>query len=572
MEEPAYTLGLDLGTAGARALIVDVESGREAGAGSCPYAHGDDGVIGDPTDPAVARQHPGDYAPAIEAALRTAVAAASAADPLFSAQQIVGIGIDATASTPLPVDGALVPLALSERFSDDLDAHAWLWKDHTAHREAEEITALAARERPQSLERCGGSYSSEWYFSKLLRCLRVAPHVLEAAEGFVELGDWVAGLLGGVSSPRDLSRGICAASHKAMYDPAAGGLPGLVFLARLDKGLGEWFEKKGFERAHTSDTPAGFLSPFWAERLGLRSGIPVAVACIDAHAGAVGAGIAPGVLVKVLGTSGCDLLVHPASEPVPVVPGTCGVALGSILPGSYGLEAGQAAVGDIFGWFVREFGKPAGHSHDALTAEAARLRPGQSGLLALDWHNGNRSLLADPLLTGTMVGLTLKTRPAEVYRALIEATAFGARAIMDRFEECRVPVREVVVSGGIARKNPFLLATYASVTGRSFRLARSSETCALGAAIFGAAAASSSSPTARGRTTVEAAQKAMTRPGDVVHEPDPAAQKVYDQLYTLYRALHDAFGRKNTTLDLHGVMKKLIDIREREGTRANRPT
>jgi L-ribulokinase len=278
------------------------------------------------------------------------------------------------------------------------------------------------------------------------------------------------------------------------------------------------------------------------------------VAGIDAHVGAVGAGIRPGRLVKILGTSACDLLVHPAAEPIADIPGISGIALGSILPDHHGLEAGQAAVGDLLAWFVREFGAPAGLTHEALTAEASRLRPGASGLLCLDWHHGNRNLLADPLLTGVVVGQTLRTRPAEVYRALIEATAFGARKIIERFTEHGVHVEEIVVCGGIAEKNPFFLQLYADILGRPIRRSRAGETCALGAAILGTAAA--------GQAAILEAERAMTGLKDGVANPDAAAAAVYGKLHALYGELHDAFGVPGNCRDLHHVMKELIAIRD----------
>jgi L-ribulokinase len=298
----------------------------------------------------------------------------------------------------------------------------------------------------------------------------------------------------------------------------------------------------------------------WAKRTGLPAGIPVAVGAIDAHLGAVGAGIAPGTLVKIIGTSTCDMMVSPADQPMPDVPGVCGMVNGSILPGYHGLEAGQSAVGDIFNWFVnyvRPGGGKAG-SHEALSAEAARLKPGASGLLALDWNNGNRNILGDQRLTGLLVGQTLYTTPAEIYRALIEATAFGALTIINRFEEYGLEVHQVVNCGGITEKNPLVMQIYADVTGRPMKLSRSVQTCALGAAIAGAVVAGCK---AGGYQNVEAAQRSMTGLKKTVYRPNAAAHAVYRRLYPLYRELHDAFGIPTWNGNLSSVMKSLLEIR-----------
>ncbi|MCZ6794620.1 MAG: ribulokinase, partial [Planctomycetota bacterium] len=312
MAQPLYSLGLDYGTNTVRALVVDVADGREIGTGVAPYPHGEAGVVIDERQPLLARQHPADYETALEEAVREALGQCRR-DGDFDPARIVGIGLDATASTPLPVDATAAALALDARFASDPDAMAWLWKDHTAHAEAEEITDLARRECPEWLARSGNAYSSEWYFAKLLRLRRAAPQVLEAAAGWVELGDHVVGRLVGCGSPDELRRGVCAAGHKALYHETRG-LPPLGFFQQLDGELGRWLEGKLYSRAHASDTAAGRLSASWAARLGLPSGTPVAVAAIDAHIGAVGAGVRPGVLVKILGTSACDMLVHPAAE------------------------------------------------------------------------------------------------------------------------------------------------------------------------------------------------------------------------------------------------------------------
>ncbi|MHC5079236.1 MAG: ribulokinase [Planctomycetota bacterium] len=472
-------LGFDFGTNSVRALLVDLTDGVEIGSGVHPYRHGEQGILlgGDPN---LARQHPADYVEGAEQSARAAIDEAVGNRVGFDPNDVVGIGVTATGSTPLPVDGSNTPLALTPEFKDDLDAMAWLWKDHTAHAEAEEISKLASAMRPEVLAKCGGTYSSEWFFSKILHCLRTAPRVFDAARSWMEITDWIPAMLCDVRDPAKAVRSVCAAGHKAMYLPHRG-LPDGDFLSQLDPKLGALRERL-YERAHPVDVPAGELSVDWGRRLGLRPAIPVATGAIDAHLGAVGSGIRPGRLVKILGTSTCDMMVAPREASLPDIPGLCGIVPDSILPGYFGLEAGQSAVGDIFNWFVQVI-RPGGVkalSHEMLTAGAAKLRPGESGLLALDWNNGNRTVLVDQRLTGLLLGQTLRTTPAEVYRAIIAATAFGALTIMNRVEAFGVEVQEVVNCGGIAEKNPLVLQIYADVTGRPMHVAKSPHTCALG--------------------------------------------------------------------------------------------
>jgi L-ribulokinase len=553
-----YAIGLDYGTNSVRTLVVDVANGREVGSAVWEYAHGDHGVILS-DDPHLARQHPEDYVRGAEVGIREALTQAARRRKGFRPEQVVGLGVDTTGSTPLPADVKGRPLAFDERFADRPAAMAWLWKDHTSVAEAEEITDLARRTRPELLAKCGGVYSSEWFFSKILHCLRTAPDVFDAAHTWVEIADWIPAVLTGTEHPDKLTVGICAAGHKAMYSDERGGYPEEQFLAQLHGKLGE-LRRRLRPKAYTADHAAGGLTEDWARRTGLPAGTPVAVGAFDAHLGAVGAGIAPGTLVKIIGTSTCDMMVHPLAEPLADIPGLCGIVPGSVLPGAYGLEAGQSAVGYIFNWFVshiRPGGKRAG-SHKALTRAAEELRPGESGLLALDWNNGNRTVLVDQRLTGLLLGQTLYTTPGEIYRALIEATAFGALTIIDRFEQYGVAVRDVVNCGGIAEKNPTVMQTYADVTGRPMKLSRSAQTCALGAAIAGSVAAGAE---AGGHADFASAQRAMTGLKRKVYEPDPAAHAVYERLYGLYKQLHDAFGTREWTGNLHNVMKELMDIR-----------
>ena len=424
---------------------------------------------------------------------------------------VVGVGVDTTGSSPLPVDEEGVPLAFHPDLKDNLAAYCWLWKDHTSHAEAAEITQKAKAQGMPYLAKCGGTYSSEWFWSKILCCARVAPEVFAEAYSWVECCDWITGFLTGNMDPRTMARSVCAAGHKAMYAAEWGGLPSKSFLNTLDPRLAD-LRYRLYDVAVTSNHKAGGISAEVAAKSGLREGTPVAVGAFDAHFGAVASGVGPGVLVKIIGTSTCDCMVHPLDEPLADIPGLCGIVRGSILPDCYGLEAGQSAVGDIFNWFSRFSGK----SHEELTEDGTKLSPGESGLIALDWNNGNRTILVDPLLTGLLVGQSLYTTPAEVYRALVEATAFGALKIINRLEEYGVAVREVVNCGGIAEKSGFVMQIYADVCNRPMKISRSAQTCALGSAIFGAVVGGA-------HPDVYAAQAAMTGCKDRVYQPDPAA-------------------------------------------------
>jgi L-ribulokinase len=555
-----YSIGLDFGTNSVRALIVDNADGRELASYSWNYAFGKAGILLDPAIPDLARQHPADYVAGINAAVKQVLEFAST-DEGFSARKVIGIGVDTTGSTPIPVDANGSPLSLSPAFATNPDAMAWLWKDHTAHAEAEEITALAARERPAYLAKCGGRYSSEWFWAKLLHCARVAPDVFEAAHTWVELADWIPALLTNTEHPTSLRRGICAAGHKAFYNAAWGGYPDAEFLAKLHPGLAR-VRRTLPNRTATIAEAAGGLSEEWAKRLGLAAEIPVAVGAFDAHMGAVGAGVGEGTLVKIMGTSTCDIMVSSLDRELCDVPGLCGIVQESVLPGFYGLEAGQSAVGDIFNWWVGVI-KPGGEegSHEKFTQDAAKLKPGQSGLLALDWHNGNRTVLVDQRLSGMLLGLSLHSTPAEIYRALIESTAFGARVIAERFEEFGVPVKRVVNCGGIAARNPLVMQIYADVLNRPVTISRSTQTCALGAAIAGAVVAGTDRG---GHANYLDAIAAMAGVQETVYSPIPANVTVYEELYRLYRQLHDSFGIANRSgADLSPVMKRLLDLRDR---------
>ncbi|MDO4568852.1 MAG: ribulokinase [Planctomycetia bacterium] len=551
-----FSIGVDYGTNSVRAVVVDLADGSLIGESVYPYPTGDAGIIVDPRDPNLARQNPADYIQGFLTSVKRAVAAAKKASDSFSPDNVVGIGIDSTGSTPIPVDADGTALALHEEFRDDPAAHAWLWKDHTSTAEAEEITRLATEAPEQYLRKCGGIYSSEWYWAKILHCTRTAPRVAQAAASWVELVDFIPGYITGRVRPEDVPRSICAAGHKALYHEEWGGLPSADFLQKLHADLPRL---RYSQRPQAANCAVGRLLPSIAKSVGLPSGIAVAGGAFDCHMGAIGCGVKPGVLVKAIGTSTCDIMVSPLDAPIADVPGVCGIVPESVLPGMYGIEAGQSGVGDIFNWFVRNLAPPqfaTRNAHELLTQEAARLTPGASGLLALDWNNGNRCVLVDQELSGLLVGQTIHTTAPEIYRALIEATAFGALTIINRLEEYQVSVREVVCCGGIAEKSDLLLQIYADVCNRPIKVSRNPQTCALGAAICGAVAGGA-------YRTVPAAQKRMTGVKDKVYRPRKEAARTYAELFELYKKLHDSFGNTSQTLPLHDVMKRLIAIRKR---------
>jgi len=561
-----YALGLDYGTNSVRALIVDVDTGEEVATHVSNYLSGQDGILLDSKNPDLARQYPQDYIDGFYDCVLGALGKSG-----VSPEDIVGIGVDTTGSTPLPVDEHCVPLGMHPEFRDNLAAQAWLWKDHTSFAEAAEITAKARDLEEPYLAKCGGTYSSEWFFSKILHCQRVAPEVFEAAHTWLECADYVPAFLTGQTDPSKVARSACAAGHKAMYNRAWHGLPSKEFLSKLSPGLGA-LHGRLYSDVAASDRIAGYLTEEIAAKSGLKAGTPVAVGAFDAHMGAVASGIKPGTLVKIMGTSTCDIMVAPRERELPDVPGLCGIADDTVLPGMYGLEAGQSAVGDLFNWFVRQLcppeyrgtggspvdGTSGSDAHQLLSFAAAELKPGESGLVALDWNNGNRTILVDPQLTGLLIGQSLHTSAPEIYRALVEATAFGALRIIERLEEYGIAVEEIVNCGGIAEKNPFTMQIYADICNRPMKISRSAQTCALGAAIFGAVAGGAF-------PDVPSAQAKMTGVKETVFTPIPAHRAVYDELYEIYRELHDAFG-VGGSCDLGTVMKRLRAIRAAPST------
>jgi len=546
----ALTIGLDFGTNSVRALLVDAQSGGEVATSVFNYPTGQNGILLSEKELLLARQNPADYIEGFVTAVRKVLIGV---DP----KRVKGIGIAATGSSPMPISRDGSPVCFDPKFKDNLAANVWIWKDHTSHDEALAITEKAQSLRRPYTAKCGGIYSSEWFWSKIWHCANTAPEVFEASYSWAEISDWIPAWITGNAAPDEMKHSVCAAGHKAMYAEEWGGLPSRDFLQSLDPRLAD-LRSHLYDDAFTCNKIAGTLTKEFAEKTGLGEGTPVAIGGIDAHFGAIGSGVAPGVLVKIMGTSTCDCMVHPLSDPLPDIPGLCGIVKESILPGYYGLEAGQSAVGDIFNWFS----KFVGISHEKLTLGAEHISAGQSGLVALDWHNGNRTVLVDPLLTGLIVGETLNTTPFEMYRAYIEATAFGSLRIINRMEEYGVKVDKVVACGGIAEKSPLAMQIYADVFNRPVWVAGSSQTCALGAAIVGAVAGGIFK-------TVQEAQKSMAPQPRKVYEPNPNEAAIYKRLYQIYLNLHDCFGGISN-MNLGQVMKDLIQIRnEVSGNRKN---
>jgi L-ribulokinase len=553
----SFTLGVDYGTNSVRALVVDCATGEELGVSVFNYPSGHQGVLLDKNNHHLARQHPGDHLVGLEKSVRAALADAAKKNG-FSPDKVIGIGVDTTGSSPIPVDAKNVPLGCHPEWAKNLNAQCWLWKDHTSHNEAAEITRLAAKHRPQYIAKCGNTYSSEWFWSKIWHCLKTDPAAFDAAYSWVELADFIPSVLSGINDPKKVVRGVCCAGHKALYCDEWNGLPDKEFLSLLDPKLAALRDRL-YDKAHDATVAAGSLCPEWAKKLGLPVGIPIAIGEMDVHYGAIGSGIKEGVLVKAMGTSTCDCAVVQAGKKVADIPGICGIVKGAILPGFYGIEAGQSAVGDIFKWFIEVVCLGDGKLYVQLEQEAKSQRPGQNGLLALDWNNGNRTILVDPMLSGLLVGQTLYSTRAEIYRALIEATAYGARAIIERIKEYGVPIDVVVCCGGIAEKSAMTMQIYADITGCAMRVSGSSQACALGSAVSAAVLAGKAKG---GYDSFPEAQAKMTSLKDIVYEPKPENQKVYDDLYALYRLLHDSFGGVKNNADLSGVMKELIRIKE----------
>jgi L-ribulokinase len=537
-----YAIGIDFGTESGRAVLVDCEDGRELGTAVYAYRNG---VIderlppphGDvELEPDWALQDPEDYVRTLQEAV-PAMLAETGVDPA----DVIGVGIDFTSCTMLPTLADGTPLCLLEDLRSQ--PHAWvkLWKHHAAQPEADRINAVAAERGEPWLARYGGRISSEWFFAKALQILDEAPELYDRADRLIEAADWIVWQLTGVET-----RNSCTAGYKAMWSKRDG-FPADAYFAALHPRLEHVVDEKMSRRIVPIGSRAGGLSEEAAAWTGLLPGTPVAVANVDAHVSAPAATVTePGTMVLIMGTSICHILL--GEEPAPV-DGFCGVVEDGVVPGLFGFEAGQTAVGDIFAWFV-EHGVPseyaeaaAGRSvsaHTVLEEEAAKLRPGASGLLALDWWNGNRSILVDADLSGLLVGLTLATKPPEIYRALIEATAFGTRVIVDALEAAGVAVAGMVACGGLPEKNKLLMQIFADVTGREFAVAASKQAPALGSAMFGAVAAGAAGG---GYDSIEEASRRMAHLGQERYVPDAGSHRVYNRLHEEYVRLHDLFGR-----------------------------
>jgi L-ribulokinase len=550
---PKYALGLDFGTESARALLVDVADGRETATAVHPYPHGvvDERLPGTEIrlEPDWALQDPDDYWASLEAIIPEALRAAGA-----SPEEVVGIGVDFTACTLVPTRRDGTPLSRDADLRRQPHAWAKLWKHHAAQPEAERINTVAAACAAPFLGRYGGKTSSEWLLAKAWQLLDEAPEIYAQAERLIEAGDWLVWQLTGRET-----RSACQAGYKGMWS-RADGYPSPDFLAALDPRLASLVREKLSEEVLPIGARAGELTGSAASRLGLRPGIPVGVSIIDAHAAVPAAGVsAPGKMLLILGTSGCHLVLGGDGN---AFEGIAGVVQDGILPGFFGYEAGQPATGDILAWHARH-GAPPPYAeeaeqrglsvHQVLAEKAAPLRPGETGLLALDWWNGNRSVLMDADLSGVLVGLTLDTRPEHIYRALIEGTAFGTRMILDNFTYHGVTIEEIIAAGGLAERSELLMQVYADVTGRPIRLARSSQACALGAAILGAVAAGDAGG---GYDDITRAVERMGGVGERCYQPDPAAHERYTLLYQEWVRLHDYFGRGQ-----NDVLKKLRALR-----------
>ena len=547
-----YAIGVDYGTQSGRAVLVDVSDGTVIAQSTKPYTHGVmEEYLPDGTrlPPDWALEHPLDYLEVLDITI-PAVLRESSVDP----GDIIGLSIDFTACTVMPVDAEGTPLCLQEEWEHV--AHAWLklWKHHAAQEEANICTRMAEERGETFLSRYGGKVSSEWMIPKLMEILKETPEVYEQADRFVEAADWVIFKL-----TAQEKRSGCAAGYKAFWNKREG-YPDPGFFKALDPRLEHVVKEKLGAEVCPQGMKAGELTKEMAKRLGLREGMAVGVANVDAHVSLPAVGITePNKLLMIMGTSTCGIM---CSSQEKMVPGICGVVEDGVLPGLYGYEAGQPCVGDQFEWFVKNC-VPAGYYqeadsrdmniHELLTEKASRLKIGESGLIALDWWNGSRSVLVDADLTGMILGLTLTTKPEEIYRALIESTAYGMRTIIDNFEEAGVPVEELYACGGISKKNAMMMQIYADVANREIFIGASDQSPALGSAMFGAVAAGKEKG---GYDTIFEAAKAMGRVEERTYRPNPENAAAYDRLYREYKILHDHFGRGG-----NDVMKRLKKIK-----------
>jgi L-ribulokinase len=549
-----YAIGVDYGTESGRAVLVDVVTGEEVATAVHPYG---DGVIDahlpgsdEPLPPDFALQNPQDYVEVLEKTI-PAVLRESGVAP----EDVIGIGTDFTACTMLPIDEAGTPLCTKPEWRDNPYAWPKIWKHHAAQPEASQLNEIARQRGEAWLDLYGGKISSEWLLPKIWETLNEAPEVYEAADRYLEAADWIVLQLTG-----EEKRNSCTAGYKAIWNKRKG-YPSDEFFAALAPRLRHVVDEKLSRDIYPLGQRAGSLTPEMAELTGLEPGIAVPVGNVDAHVAVPASTVVePGRMVIIMGTSNCHMVL---GEEEQVIEGMCGVVEDGIIPGYFGFEAGQSCVGDHFAWFVDNCVPPAYHeearrrglnAHQLLEQKAARQKPGGHGLVALDWWNGNRSILVDVDLTGLLIGATLATRPEDIYRALIEATAYGTRVIVEAFDSNGVAVKEIVACGGLPDRNKLLMQIYADVTGREIRVAGTTQSGALGSAMFAAVAAGKE---AGGYDTIFEAVRSMARLRDVVYRPNPARKAVYDQLFAEYLTLHDHFGR-----GANGVMKRLKALRQ----------
>jgi L-ribulokinase len=529
-----YFIGIDFGTDSVRALIVD-QNGQEIATAVHYYSRWKKGLYCDPTHSQY-RQHPLDYVEGLEKSVKSALKKAGK----DIAKNVAGISVDTTGSTPVAVDKNGTPLAMLPEFAENPNAMFILWKDHTGNKEAEEINTLAHAWEVDYTKYVGGIYSSEWFWAKILHTLRIDKSIRKAAFSWVEHCDWVSALLTGETNPLTIKRSRCAAGHKAMWHEEFGGLPSEAFLTKLDPLL-SGLRSQLYQNTHTADEPMGKISKAWAKKLGLSENVVIGVGSFDAHMGAVGANIEPYSLVRVMGTSTCDMLIAPNEEVGHLlIKGICGQVDGSIMPEMLGMEAGQSAFGDVYAWFQnllswpitellseKEAQKLIEKIIPLLSEKAAVLQVTSSDPVALDWFNGRRTPDANHTLKGAISGLNLGSDAPRVFKALVEATAFGAKRIVERFESEGVPIKQVIGIGGVSKKSPFVMQTLANVLNMPIKIVKSEQACALGAAMCAAAAAGV-------YPSLAEAQTAMTSGFDALFEPDLECVGVYEELYKRY--------------------------------------
>jgi L-ribulokinase len=558
MAHDQFVIGIDFGTDSVRTVIVDAANGKELSSAVFYYPRWKEGKYCDPVKNRF-RQHPLDYLEGLEATIKEALAHA----PKDAAKKIKGISVDTTGSTPVAVNASGRPLALTSGFEENPNAMFIIWKDHTAVKEAEEINRLARSWGGIDYTKYEGSvYSSEWFWAKILHVLRNDQNVGMAAFSWVEHCDWIPALITGNNDPLAWKRSRCAAGHKAMWHESWDGLPSEEFLVKLDPLL-EGLRDRLYRETYTSDVKVGTLSAEWSKRLGLPMDVAVGVGAFDAHMGAVGGEIEPYTLVKIMGTSTCDMLIAPMHEMGnKLVRGICGQVDGSIIPGMLGLEAGQSAFGDVYAWFKDVLMWPlenmvaestlldaatkdklirqaADNMIDRLSQEAEKIPIDESDILALDWMNGRRTPDANQLLKGAITGLNLGSDAPRIFRALVEATAFGAKKIVERFRTEGVPIHGVIAMGGVAKKSRFIMQVVADVLNMSIKVPRSEQTCALGAAMCAAAASGIYS-------TIEEARQAMGSGFEEAYHPNPANSRKYEKLFQKYSRLGEFVERELT--------------------------